>query len=155
MTTAHHHHPLLGRDARLIILITGVLAGAVVGFLHIIDYELGSDTKRELLSPQLFLYGPAAAGVGFVSAAVHYAWFARARPGAIHWWRHVCATASAFVVAYVGYVLLWLTTPATYLGWFSEPLGAAAVAGTVEYVVYRLILGRRNVERRPLRSTSE
>ncbi|QNE37264.1 hypothetical protein [Leifsonia shinshuensis] len=154
MTTAHHH-PLLGRDARLVILITGVLAGAAVGFLHILDYELGSDTKRELLSPQLFLYGPAAAGVGFLSAAVHYAWFARARPGGVHWWRHVCATASAFVVAFVGYTLLWLTTPATYLGWFSEPLGAGVVAGTVEYVVHRLIRENGNVDRRPLRSTSQ
>jgi len=148
-------HPLLGKDARLIILVTGVLAGAAVGFLHILDYELGSDTKRELLSPQLFLYGPAAAGVGFVSAAVHYAWFARAQPSGIHWWRHVCATASAFVVAFLGYTLLWLTTPATYLGWFSEPLGAAVVAGVVEYVVTRLIRKRRNVERSPLRSTSQ
>jgi hypothetical protein len=154
VTTAHHH-PLLGKDARLIILITGVLAGAVVGFLHILDYELGGDTERQLLSPQLFLYGPAAAGVGFVSSAVHYAWFARARPGGVHWWRHVCATASAFVVAFSGYTLLWQTTPATYLGWFSEPLGAGVVAATVEYVVHRLIRERRNVERRPLRSTSQ
>ncbi|GAA4144033.1 hypothetical protein [Leifsonia shinshuensis] len=154
MTTTRDH-PLLGRDARLVVLITGVLAGAVVGFLHILDYELGSDTKRELLSPQLFLYGPAAAGVGFASAAAHYAWFARARPGAIHWWRHVGATATAFAVAYSGYTLLWLTTPATYLGWFSEPLGAVVVAVTVEYVVHRLIRERRNVERRPLRSTSQ
>ena len=42
MTTVRIH-PLLGADARLIILITGVLAGAGVGFLHIIDYELGKD----------------------------------------------------------------------------------------------------------------
>ncbi|MEY9952769.1 hypothetical protein [Leifsonia sp. EB34] len=154
MTTAHQH-PLLGKDARLVILISGVLAGAVVGFLHIVDYELGGDTERELLSPQLFLYGPAAAVVGFVSAAVHYAWFARARPGGVHWWRHVCATASAFGLAYAGYTLLWLTTPATYLGWFSEPLGAGIVAATVEFVVYRLIRESRNVERRPLRSTSQ
>lgn len=154
MTTAHHH-PLLGRDARLVVLITGVLAGAVVGFLHIVDYEMGSDTKRELLSPQLFLYGPAAAGVGFVSAAVHYAWFARARPGGVHWWRHLGGTVSAFLVGVVGYTLLWLTTPATYLGWFSEPLGAALVAATIEFVVYRLIRSSRNVERRRLRSTSQ
>jgi hypothetical protein len=154
VTTARLH-PLLGRDARLVVLITGVLAGAAVGFLHIIDYELGSDTKRELLSPQLFLYGPAAAGVGFLSAAVHYAWFARARRGKPVWWRHVFGTLSSFLLAYVGYILLWLTTPATYLGWFSEPLGAAVVAGTVEYVVYRRITASRNVERRPLRSTSE
>ncbi|MGH1525901.1 hypothetical protein ACRAWC_18340 [Leifsonia sp. L25] len=154
MTTAHHH-PLLGRDARLLILITGVLAGAAVGFLHIIDYELGSDTKRELLSPQLFLYGPVAAGVGFVSAAAHYAWFVRARPGGVHWWRHVCATASAFAVGYIGYTLLWLTTPATYLGWFSEPLGAGIVAAVVEFVAYRLIRASGSVEPRPLRSTSQ
>lgn len=154
MTTTRIH-PLLGKDARLIVLITGVLAGAAVGFLHILDYELGSDTERELLSPQLFLYGPAAAGVGFVSAAVHYAWFARAHRGGDLWWRHVCATASAFVLAYAGYALLWFTTPATYLGWLSEPLGAAAVAAVVEYVVHRLIRDSRNVEHAPLRSTSQ
>ena len=148
-------HPLLGRDARLVILITGVLAGAVVGFVHIIDYEIGSDTERELLSPQLFLYGPAAAAIGFIGAAAHYAWFARARPGAVHWWRHVCATATAFVVALAGYSLLWITTPATYLGRFSEPLGAAIVAGTVEFVVHRLIRSARNVESGRIRSTSQ
>ncbi|MCI0156341.1 hypothetical protein KNO15_06485 [Leifsonia shinshuensis] len=148
-------HPLLGRDARLVVLITGVLAGAGVGFLHIIDYELGNDTKRELLSPQLFLYGPAAAAVGFVAAAALYAWFARARPGMALWWRHVCGTASAFVAAFAGYTLLWITTPPTYLGWFSEPLGAAVIAAAVEVVAVRLIRSARNVERTRLRSTSQ
>lgn len=148
-------HPLLGRDARLILLITGVLAGAAVGFLHIVDYELGNDTKRELLSPQLFLYGPAAAAVGFVAAAALYAWFARARPGAVLWWRHVFGTASAFVAAFSGYSLLWITTPPTYLGWFSEPLGAVAIAATVEVVLVRLLRSARNVESTKLRSTSQ
>lgn len=148
-------HPVLGTDARLVILVTGVLAGASVGFLHIIDYEFGNDTARALLSPQLFLYGPAAAGVGFVAAAALYAWFARARRGAVHWWRHVCGTASAFVVAFAGYSALWITTPPTYLGRWSEPLGAAAVAVTVEVVVVRLIRSARNVESRKLRSTSQ
>lgn len=154
MTTAHFH-PLLGRDARLIILVTGVLVGATIGFLHIIDYELATDTERELLSPQLFLYGPAAAAVGFLSAAAHYAWFARARAGRVPWWRHAAATGCAFLVAFIGYSLLWITTPATLLGLLSEPLGAALVAGTVEYVVVLLIRNRRNVERARLRSTSE
>ncbi len=148
-------HPVLGKDARLVILITGVLAGAAVGFLHIIDYEVGSDTQRRLLSPQLFLYGPAAAGVGFVAAAALYAWFARARPSAVHWWRHVCGTASAFVVAFAGYSLLWTTTPPTFIGRLSEPLGAAITAATVEVVVVRLIRSARNVESRRLRSTSQ
>jgi hypothetical protein len=153
--TAAHIHPLLGRDARLVLLITGVLAGAGVGFLHIVDYEMGNDTKRELLSPQLFLYGPAAAAVGFVAAAALYAWFARAKPGAVLWWRHVCGTASAFVAAFSGYSLLWITTPPTYLGWFSEPLGAAVIAAAVEVVLVRLLRSARNVESAKLRSTSQ
>ncbi|WP_426624986.1 hypothetical protein ACPPVW_02565 [Leifsonia sp. McL0607] len=148
-------HPVLGKDARLVLLITGVLVGAAVGFLHIIDYELGNDTERELLSPQLFLYGPAAAGVGFVAAAALYAWFARARLGYVDWWRHVCGTASAFVAALAGYSLLWFTTPPTYLGGLSEPLGAAIVAATVEVVVVRLIRSARNVESAKLHSTSQ
>ncbi|KQR53998.1 hypothetical protein ASF88_03925 [Leifsonia sp. Leaf336] len=148
-------HPVLGKDARLTLLITGVLAGAAIGFLHIIDYELGNDTKRELLSPQLFLYGPAAAGVGFVAAAALYAWFARAKPGALHWWRHVFGIVSAFVVAYAGYSLLWITTPPTFLGRLSEPLGAALVTVTVEVVLVRLIRSGRNVESVRLRSTSQ
>jgi hypothetical protein len=115
VTIVRLHHPLLGKDARLVILVTGVLVGSVVGFLHIVDYELGSDTARELLSPQLFLYGPTAAAVGFAAAA----------------------------------------TPPTFLGLFSEPLGAAVVAATVEFVVIRLIRSSRHVERAGVRSTSQ
>jgi hypothetical protein len=148
-------HPLLGADARLIILITGVLAGAGVGFLHVIDYELGKDTRREVLSPQLFLYGPAAAGVGFLAAAALYVWFARARPGTPLRWRHVGGTASAFAVAYAGYTVLWITTPATALGGLSEPFGALLVAAAVEIVLVGLIRSARNVESRRLRSTSQ
>jgi hypothetical protein len=148
-------HPVLGRDARLILMITGILAGAAIGFLHIIDYELGNDTKRELLSPQLFLYGPGAGGVGFVAAAALYSWFARAEPGALHWWRHVFGVVSAFLVAYAGYSLLWVTTPPTYLGRLSEPLGAAAIAATLEVVLLRLMRSARNVERARVRSTSQ
>ena len=137
------------------LLITGVLAGAAVGFLHIVDYEMGNDTKRELLSPQLFLYGPAAAAVGTGAAAALYAWFARAKPGAALWWRHVFGTASAFIAALAGYGLLWITTPPTYLGLFSEPLGAAVLAATVEVVLVRLLRSARNVESAKLRSTSQ
>lgn len=153
VTIAHLHHPLLGRDARLVLLVTGVLAGAAVGFLHIIDYELGNDTQRQLLSPQVFLYGPAAAGVGFVAAAALYAWFARAVRRSGLWWRHVCGTASAFVVGYAGYSAVWVTTPPTYLGRVSEPLGALLLAATVEVVAVRLIRSTRNVESANLRST--
>jgi hypothetical protein len=155
VTNARHHHPVLGRDARLLVLITGVLAGSAVGFLHIIDYELGNDTGREILSPQLFLYGPGAAAVGFASAAALYAWFARAVQGGALWWRHLGGTVSAFVIAFVGFTFLWLTTPPSYLGRLSEPLGAAIVAATVEAVVVRLLRSARNVESRRLRSTSQ
>lgn len=154
MTTVRIH-PLLGTDARLVILITGVLTGAGVGFLHIIDYELGTNTRRELLSPQLFLYGPAAAGIGFLAAVALYVWFARARRGTPLWWRHVCGTASAFAVAYAGYTLLWVTTPPTALGGLSEPFGAFLVAAVVEVVVVGLLRSARNVESRRLRSTSQ
>lgn len=155
MTSVRLHHPLLGKDARLVVLIAGVLVGSAVGFLHIVDFEVGNDTGRELLSPQLFLYGPAAAAVGFVAAAALYAWFARAVPGGRLWWRHLCGTASAFVAAYAGYSVIWVTTPPTYLGLLSEPLGAAIVAVTVEVVVLRLIRSSRDVERAKPRSTSQ
>lgn len=145
MTESEHVHPLLGRDAALLMLVSGVLAGGIVGFLHIIDYELANETQRELLSPQLFVWGPAAAAVGFLAGAAHYAWFVHAEPNP-HGrqsrrgvWRHIGAPASSFAVALLGFLLVWSTTPDGILRAWSEPLSAAFVAVTLELLTLRMI----------------
>ena len=135
-------------DAVYAVVLTGTLAGSALGFLHIIDFELVSDTERQLLSAQIFLYGPAAAVIGTVCAVVHLVWWVRAfRRRRIPWWRQALAWASAFAAAFAGYLLLWDTLPTTFLDGWSEPVAAVALATAVAVVAARVIRRAREGRR--------
>lgn len=127
-------------DAVYAVVLTGTLAGSALGFLHIIDFELVSDTERQLLSAQIFLYGPAAAVIGTVCAVVHLAWWLPAfRTRRIPWWRESLAWACTVVAAFGGYLLLWDTLPTTFLDGWSEPVAAVALATSIAVVAARVI----------------
>ncbi|WP_348788518.1 hypothetical protein [Leifsonia sp. NPDC080035] len=147
-------HPVLGRDAAVVLVVGGTLIGATAGFLHLIDFELESDTGGQLLSPQLFFYGPAAAFVGLLAGTAQYLWFLRARRPERLWWRYAGGFVSAFLVAAAGFGAVWLTTPPTTLGGLSDPLSALLTSAALQVVTARSIRSHRNVESRGPRSTS-
>ena len=147
-------HPVLGRDGSVVLIVGGILIGATVGFLHLIDFELESDTGGRLLSPQLFFYGPAAALVGLLSGLAQYLWFLSATAGRRLWWRYLGASLTAFAVSLGGYAVVWITTPPTFLGSLSGPLAALLTVVGLQLVTARTIRSHRNVVSRGPRSTS-